>query len=88
METKMKKLSEILYAGAAVLALSACSDFDEVNRNPQAVDELMARPYYALNQSILYAQQNPDTGERLFVINWAASARQDGEDGYGTSAGE
>ena len=83
----MKNIIKLLSAGIAFSLVAGCSDFEEVNRNPQAVDELAARPYYALNQSILFAQQNPDTGERLFVINWAAAARQDGEDGYGTSSG-
>lgn len=66
---------------------SGCSDFEDINENPQSVSVLATKSYYALNRSIIYAQQNPDTAERLFVINWAASARQDGEDGYGVSCG-
>ena len=85
---KMKNISRIISAGTVALMLPGCANFEEINRDPEAVDELMAKPYYALNQSIIFSQQNPDTAERLFVINWAAAARQDGEDGYGTSAGE
>lgn len=73
--------------GAASFALTGCSDFEDINRSPYAVDALTTKPYYALNKSIIQAQQNPDTAERLFVINWAAAARQDGEDGYGISTG-
>ena len=73
--------------GAASFALTGCSDFEDINRNPFAVDALMTKPYYALNNSIIMSQQNPDTAERLFVINWAAAARQDGEDGYTISTG-
>lgn len=71
----------------ATFALSGCADFDEINRNPNEVSSLATKPYYALNQSIMTAQQNPDTAERLFVINWAAAARQDGFDGYDISTG-
>lgn len=83
----MKNIIKLLSVSAFALVLSGCSDFDDVNRDPFAVDELSVKPYYALNQSIIFSQQNPDTAERLFVINWAAAARQDGEDGYGTSTG-
>ena len=85
---KMKNISRIISAGTVALMLPGCANFEEINRDPEAVDELMAKPYYALNQSIIFSQQNPDTAERLFVINWAAAARQDGEDGYGTSVGD
>lgn len=84
----MKKISRILTFSALALTFAGCSDFDEINRDPQAVDESTNRPYYALNKSMMAAQQNPGVAERLFVINWAASARQDGQDGYGTSIGE
>lgn len=70
-----------------LLLVSGCSDFDEINTNPHAVNEQLTKSYYALNRSIIHSQQNPDTAERLFVIQWATSARQDGEDGYGTSLG-
>lgn len=86
----MKNINKIaLFACCALsLTVSGCADFDEINRNPFAVSALDTKPYYALNKSIVHSQQNPDTAERLFVINWAAGARQDGEDGYGTSVGE
>ena len=79
-------LSKLTIA-AATLALTGCADFEEVNTDPNAVSGLVTKPYFALNKSIIFAQQNPDTAERLFVIQWATAARQDGEDGYGTSVG-
>ena len=84
----MKNISKILSVSALALVFASCSDFDEINKDPQAVDESTNRPYYALNKSMMAAQQDPGVAERLFVINWAAAARQDGEDGYGTSIGE
>lgn len=68
-------------------ALVSCSDFDEVNTDPMATGGDKVKPYYALSNSIIASQMNPDIGERLFVIEWAAAARQDGEDGYNTSGG-
>lgn len=86
----MKKIFQtvaIAFLGVASFTLTGCSDFDDINRNPFAVDALTTKPYYALNKSIIQSQQNPDTAERLFVINWASAARQDGEDGYGVATG-
>lgn len=81
------KKTTIALLGCASLVMVGCADFEEINHNPNEVGALVTKPYYALNQSIMSSQQNPDTAERLFVINWAAAARQDGEDGYGISAG-
>lgn len=84
----MKNIIKILSVGTLSLAFAGCADFEEINRDPQAVDAARTEPYFALNKSIMQVQQNPDTGERLFVINWASMARQDGEDGYGTAVGQ
>ena len=81
------KTAAFALIGTATLTMAGCSDFEEINRSPFAVDALSTKPYYALNRSIIQAQQNPDTSERLFVINWAAAARQDGEDGYTVATG-
>lgn len=66
---------------------TSCSDFEEVNENPLSTSASKVKPYYSLSASIIGAQQNPDVAERLFVINWAAAARQDGEDGYTVATG-
>lgn len=81
------KTAAFALLGAATFTMAGCADFEEINRSPFAVDALSTKPYYALNRSIIQAQQNPDTAERLFVINWASAARQDGEDGYGVATG-
>lgn len=78
---------------SAMMALSlggvmtSCNDFDDVNENPLTTGGDKIKPYYSLLNSIKGSQQDPYIGERLFVIEWAAAARQDGEDGYGTSVG-
>ena len=63
------------------MALAACSDFEEMNINPKAVNSADAKPYWALNKSIIADQQNPNDAERVFVLYWADIARQDGESG-------
>ena len=67
--------------------MTSCNDFDDVNENPLSTGGDKIKPYYSLLNSIKGAQQDPYIGERLFVIEWASAARQDGEDGYGTSVG-
>lgn len=79
------KKAAFIAISTVLLAVPACSDFEEINKDPHAVDGLATKPWFALNKSIIKSQQNPDVAERLFVINWAAGARQDGEDGYGIS---
>lgn len=85
----MKKYKFIVCAMLSMVlgTITSCSDFEEVNTNPMATGADQLKPYYSLSASIINAQQNPDIAERLFVINWAAYARQDGEDGYGHGAG-
>lgn len=67
--------------------MASCDDFDDVNENPLSTGGDKVKPYYSLLNSIKGAQQDPYIGERLFVIEWASAARQDGEDGYSTSVG-
>lgn len=67
--------------------MTSCNDFDDINNNPLTTGGDKIKPYYSLLNSIKGAQMDPYLGERLFVIEWAAAARQDGEDGYGVSIG-
>lgn len=86
----MKTNKTILSAMMALslgAAVTSCSDFEEVNTNPLSTGADKIKPYYSLGGSIIGAQQDPNIAERLFVINWAAAARQDGEDGYGIGIG-
>ncbi|WP_290540711.1 SusD/RagB family nutrient-binding outer membrane lipoprotein [Alistipes sp.] len=84
MKNILKHAALALFGGASLVVVS-CSDFEEVNTNPHATDATVTPAYFALNNSIIYSQQNPDTAERLFVINWAAHARQ--YDGSGCEMG-
>ena len=86
MKTNMK--SKLIYLAFCASAVMACTDFDSVNKNPYAVGKEAAKPYYSFNKSIIADQQNPNDAERVFVLRWAAAARQDGEDGTGFSIGK
>ncbi len=85
------KTNKTILSAMMALALGAvvtsCSDFEEVNTDPLSTGADKIKPYYSLGASIIGAQQDPNIAERLFVINWAAAARQDGEDGYDVSVG-
>ncbi|RRD79829.1 SusD/RagB family nutrient-binding outer membrane lipoprotein [Alloprevotella sp. OH1205_COT-284] len=74
----MKRLQYFyLYAlPIGTLAMSACSDFEEVNTDPSASNLEQARVEYAINKSITETQQNPEVAERCFVLNWQSAARQ------------
>ena len=80
------KLNKIFALVLGVVALASCADFEEINHNPKAVNAADAKPYWALNKSIVADQQNPNDAERVFVLYWADIARQDGENG-GRSCG-
>ena len=58
---------------------TSCSDFDDINTSPSAAGAEYVKPHYALDQSIIDAQQNPDVAERTVVYNWASAARICGE---------
>ena len=64
----------------------SCADFEEMNHNPKAIGTTDAKPYWALNKSIIGDQQNPNDAERVFVLYWADLARQNGES-YDMSVG-
>ncbi|WP_185142138.1 SusD/RagB family nutrient-binding outer membrane lipoprotein [Chryseobacterium pennipullorum] len=61
---------------ALATVLSSCNDFEDINKNPFAVDIDKAEPEYFLNNSILGAQQDPNIAERVFVLYWKTAARQ------------
>lgn len=57
--------------------LTACGDFDEINKNPTAADIDQVQIEYFINSSIIGAQQNPDIAERAFVLYWKDAAHMD-----------
>lgn len=82
----MKNKNRFLFWSLAFASLAfggtSCSDFDEININPSTAGKDVVKPYYALNKSIVEAQQNPHIHERVFVYNWASAARIAGEMGF------
>lgn len=82
----MKNINKFLYLGLTLGALTfgstSCDDFDEINIDPSTAGVEVVKPYYALNQSIIGAQQDPHIQERIFVYNWADAARIAGEQGF------
>ena len=66
--------------GAALMGgTTSCDDFEEINISPSVAGEEVVKPYYALNNSIIGAQQSPHEAERIAVYNWASAARISGE---------
>ena len=79
----MKKFNKIFFTlamGAALMGgTTSCDDFEEININPAVAGVEVVKPYYALNKSIVEAQQSPHEAERIAVYNWASAARISGE---------
>ena len=73
------KMNKIFAFAAGLLTLAACSDFEEINKNPKAAGAADLKPQWALNKAIMSDQQNPNDAERVFVLYWADLGRQDGE---------
>ena len=77
---KYNKLFFTLAMGAALMGgATSCDDFEEINISPSVAGEEVVKPYYALNNSIIGAQQSPHEAERIAVYNWASAARISGE---------
>ena len=77
---KYNKLFFTLTMGAALMAgTTSCDDFEEINISPSVAGVEVVKPYYALNNSIIGAQQSPHEAERIAVYNWASAARISGE---------
>ena len=67
------------YTASVALAaslLSGCSKFDEVNRDPFLVTEDQVQVEYFINNAITGSQQDPHIAERIFVLYWKTSGRQ------------
>ena len=77
---KYNKLFFTLAMGAALMGgATSCDDFEEINISPSVAGAEVVKPYYALNNSIIGAQQSPHEAERIAVYNWASAARISGE---------
>ena len=67
MNTKNKILAG-LFSMAALF--SSCNDFQEINEDPNQVDESKVKPEWFLNASIVGDQMNPEIAERMFILTW------------------
>lgn len=67
----------ILLAGffSAAALFSSCSDFQELNEDPNQVDESKVKPEWFLNSSIIGDQMNPEIAERMFILTWNRASR-------------
>jgi hypothetical protein len=61
---------------------TACSDFEDLNKNPRdaSVDDVKVE--YFLNKSIIDAQQDPHIAERMFILTWKYAARFERGSGF------
>lgn len=74
----MKTFNKLYFGivmGTAFAGMTSCNDFDEVNTDPKAAQADQVDAYFALNKSILDAQQSPHEAERIFIYNWKSAAR-------------
>lgn len=74
------KIKNILRTAALICLSSlfvACSDFDDINKNPMAADIDQAQIEFFINSSIIGAQQNPHIAERIFVLYWKSAGHMD-----------
>lgn len=75
----MKNIKSLYFALLLILSLGvvSCSDFEDLNKSPYAAGAEQVEMEYFINNSIIGAQQNPDTAERAFVLYWKDAGRQD-----------
>jgi hypothetical protein len=72
MNTKNKILTGLF---SVVALFSSCSDFQEINEDPNQVDESKVKPEWFLNASIIGDQMNPEIAERMFILTWNRASR-------------
>lgn len=77
----MKKNNILLAFLAVILFFGACSDFEEINKDPNAANEDDIKVQYIINKAITDAQQDPHIAERAFVLYWRRAGRQDRSSG-------
>lgn len=82
----MKKISIIYLFLAAIMTFGACSDFEDLNKDPNAANESDIQVQFILNKSITEAQMNPDVAERSFILYWRLAGGQDKAGGINRGA--
>ncbi|MEG1544516.1 MAG: SusD/RagB family nutrient-binding outer membrane lipoprotein [Tannerellaceae bacterium] len=79
----MKTTNRLAIGMLSVAALlGGCSDFQDINDNPNLVGEDKVKPEWFLNASIIGAQQNPEVAERIFILSWNRASRFNRGSGY------
>lgn len=85
----MKKIYNYILKGTLLLAglasLSACKDFDDINRSPFAATNKQVQIEYFINNAIISAQMDPHIAERAFVLYHKNAAHMDGGGGINTT---
>ncbi len=78
------KTKNILALGVLALASLAtgCSDFEDLNHDPNKAEDTQVQPQWFLNNSIIGAQMNPEIAERIFVLMWKRAAHFDRGSGF------
>lgn len=71
----MKKIINYIFMTGLLVLANACSDFDEINNDPNAASEDQINVMWMLNKSITDAQMDPHIHERIFVYYWMDAAR-------------
>ncbi|MDO5665845.1 MAG: SusD/RagB family nutrient-binding outer membrane lipoprotein [Bacteroidia bacterium] len=71
----MKKTIKYIFIIGLLAVINACSDFDEINQDPNAASEDQVNVMWMLNKSITDAQMDPHIQERIFVYYWMDAAR-------------
>lgn len=79
----MKTFNKIIAGALSVVmvSVSSCSDFEDINKDPNAVSEENVQVAHLLNKSIIDAQQDPHIAERIFILTWKRAARFDRANG-------
>ncbi|MGL5317527.1 MAG: SusD/RagB family nutrient-binding outer membrane lipoprotein [Bacteroidales bacterium] len=60
----------------------ACSDFEDINKDPNAVTDEKAKAEYFFNNSVIEAQQNPEIAERIFILTWKRASHFERGSGF------
>lgn len=82
----MKKRNILYTFLAAIIFLGSCSDFEDINKDPNAANEDDIKVQYIINKAITDAQQDPHIAERAFVLYWRRAGRQDRSGGITTGS--
>ncbi|MDB9152785.1 SusD/RagB family nutrient-binding outer membrane lipoprotein [Parabacteroides distasonis] len=67
---------------ASLMTTTGCSDFEDINKDPNKANIDQVQPEWFFNNSIIGAQMNPEIAERIFVLMWKRAAHFDRGSGF------